>query len=189
VLDHVDKIAQTKVRRYITRIDDPTTRPRVAMSMQARQQVRTRQRQTKSEDDARCRERAALGAALSDDRAPRYTVGQVASLLGVQPWFLRRLDIMGVVTPTRSGGDQRRYSRADLERLIDARSLMREGVSVAGVRQVLDLRDRVAALEVELAEMRERRDGTAGARRSWSERAAGRAAGDHERSEDEGGRS
>lgn len=104
--------------------------------------------------DARRRELDALDAALGDDRAPRYSVGQVADLLDVRPWFLRRLDAMGVVTPTRSDGDQRRYSREDLERLIDARALMRQGVSVAGIRQVLELRDRVAELEDELAEWR-----------------------------------
>ena len=104
--------------------------------------------------DACRRELAALDAALGDDRAPRYSVGQVADLLDVRPWFLRRLDAMGVVTPTRSDGAQRRYSREDLERLIEARALMREGVSVAGVRQVLELRDRVAELEDERAERR-----------------------------------
>lgn len=114
------------------------------------------QRRPEGADADRLDERAALDAALGDDRAARYSVGQVADLLDVRPWFLRRLDAMGVVTPTRSDGDQRRYSRADLERLIDARSLMREGVSVAGIRQVLDLRDRVAELETELARARRR---------------------------------
>ena len=102
----------------------------------------------------RRRDRAALAAALDDDRAPRYSVGQVADLLDVRPWFLRRLDAMGVVTPTRSDGAQRRYSRENLERLIEARALMREGVSVAGIRQVMDLRRRVAELEAELARAR-----------------------------------
>lgn len=95
-------------------------------------------------------ELAAVNAALHDKGAARFTVGQVAELLDVRPWFLRRLDSLGVVTPTRSGGDQRRYSRADIERLIDARSLMREGVSVAGIRHVFALRERVAWLEAAL---------------------------------------
>ncbi len=99
-------------------------------------------------------DRAALDAVLGDNRTPLYSVGQVAELLDVRPWFLRRLDAMGVVTPTRSEGDQRRYSREDLERLIDARSLMREGVSVAGIRQVLALKQRVSELEAELSEAR-----------------------------------
>jgi DNA-binding transcriptional MerR regulator len=99
---------------------------------------------------ARGHELAAVDAALHDKGAARFTVGQVAELLDVRPWFLRRLDSLGVVTPTRSGGDQRRYSRADIERLIDARSLMREGVSVAGIRHVFALRERVASLEAAL---------------------------------------
>jgi MerR family transcriptional regulator/heat shock protein HspR len=110
--------------------------------------IRSRQEEA---DRARRRDRDALDAALDDEQAPRYSVGQVAELLGVRPWFLRRLDAMGVVTPTRSDGDQRRYSREDIERLIDARALMREGVSAAGVRHVLALQDRVAQLEAALS--------------------------------------
>jgi MerR family transcriptional regulator/heat shock protein HspR len=84
---------------------------------------------------------------LDDEAAPLFSVGQVAQLVGLQPWFLRRLDSMGVVTPTRSGGDHRRYSRADIRRLLAARALMHEGVSVAGVRYVFELEKRVAELE------------------------------------------
>ena len=120
---------------------------------------RAGQHQATEPGDARYRELAALDAALADGRAPRYSIGQVADLLDVRPWFLRRLDAMGVVTPTRSDGAQRRYSRENLERLIEARALMREGVSVAGIRQVLALRGRVAELEGELAASR-RRPGT-----------------------------
>ncbi|HLI55300.1 MAG TPA: MerR family transcriptional regulator [Acidimicrobiales bacterium] len=98
--------------------------------------------------------RSAVAAALDDETAPRYTVGQVAELLDVRPWFLRRLDTLGVVTPTRSSGDQRRYSRAQLGELVDAQALMREGVSLAGVRRVFELQARVAELEAELDEAR-----------------------------------
>jgi MerR family transcriptional regulator/heat shock protein HspR len=128
---------------------------------------RARRPHPQATGDARRRALAALDAALDDGRAPRFSIGQVADLLDVRPWFLRRLDAMGVVTPTRSGGDQRRYSREDLARLIDARALMSEGVSVAGIRQVLELRDRVAELESALAESRRwprgRGDGSAAA--------------------------
>ena len=50
---------------------------------------------------------------LDDENAPLYTVGQVAGILGVQPAFLRRLDVEEVVQPARSEGRQRRYSRQD----------------------------------------------------------------------------
>jgi MerR family transcriptional regulator, heat shock protein HspR len=39
---------------------------------------------------------------LDDGHAARYTVGQVAGMLDVQPAFLRRLDVERVVQPARS---------------------------------------------------------------------------------------
>ena len=106
-------------------------------------------------DSARHSARAALDSALADGSAPRYSIGQAADLLGVRPSLLRRLEASGVVSPARTDGDQRRYSREDLERLVDARALMSEGVSLAGVRRVLDLQDRVVELEAALSNLRE----------------------------------
>lgn len=96
-----------------------------------------------------------VGSVLDDEEMPLFSVGQVAELVGMRPWFLRRLDSMGVVTPTRSGAAHRRYSRADIRRLLDARALMRDGVSVAGVRRVLELKDKVAELEEALRTARD----------------------------------
>lgn len=112
---------------------------------------------------------AELDAVLGDEQAPLFSVGQVSELVGMQPRFLRRLDSMGVVSPSRSEGDHRRYSRADIRRLLDARSLMRDGVSVAGVRHVFELKDRVVELEEALRTARIGVD-----RRRSSRRVAGR---------------
>ena len=51
---------------------------------------------------------------LDDEDYPAVTMGQAAELLEVQPAFLRSLDAAGVVTPHRSGGGHRRYSRRQL---------------------------------------------------------------------------
>ncbi len=99
---------------------------------------------------------AALDAALSDARVPRFTIGQAAELVGVRPWFLRRLDALDVVKPTRSGGDQRRYSREQLGQVAEARALMSDGVSARGVRRVLELQARIERLEEELDRVRSR---------------------------------
>jgi len=74
-------------------------------------------------DSARHRARAFLDSALTNLSAPRYSIGQAAELSGGRPSMLRRLEASGVVSPARTDGDQRRYSRADLERLVDARAL------------------------------------------------------------------
>jgi MerR family transcriptional regulator/heat shock protein HspR len=105
---------------------------------------------------------APLDRALADLDAPRYTVGQVSELLGVRPWFLRRLDTLGLVTPSRSGGAQRRYSRRQLDQVADARALMDDGVSSAGVRKVFELQAQVGALQAELAETRAERAASGG---------------------------
>lgn len=94
-------------------------------------------------------------ASLDDDATlPFFTIGQVAQLLGIQPSVLRRLDDEGIVSPGRSEGGQRRYSRTEVERLREVLDLTDEGVTLAGVRKVLELRDRVSDLEQELARSR-----------------------------------
>lgn len=92
---------------------------------------------------------------LDDSSLPFYTIGQVAQILGIQPAALRRLDEQEIVSPDRSEGGQRRYSRAEVDRLREVIELTDEGVTLAGVRRVLALRQRVSDLEGEIAQMRE----------------------------------
>ncbi|WP_261164741.1 MerR family transcriptional regulator [Microbacterium sp. Marseille-Q6965] len=99
------------------------------------------------------------GAAQGDGRAterilsdePFYTIGQVATLLGVPAAQLRRLDAFEIVQPDRSQGNQRRYSADEIERLREVLRLGEEGVSLPGVRRILELRRRVDELEDRLA--------------------------------------
>jgi MerR family transcriptional regulator/heat shock protein HspR len=86
---------------------------------------------------------------------PFYTIGQVAQILGMQPAALRRLDEQDIVRPDRSEGGQRRYSRDEVERLREVIELTDEGVTLAGVRRVLALRQRVLDLEEEIAQIKD----------------------------------
>jgi MerR family transcriptional regulator/heat shock protein HspR len=100
------------------------------------------------------RRAGAAGPPLPGDDAPFYTIGQVATLLGVAPAALRRLDDQDIVSPERSEGGQRRYSRLEVERLREVLDLTDEGLTLPGVRKVLALRRRVESLEDELAGLR-----------------------------------
>ena len=89
-----------------------------------------------------------------DAELPFFTVGQVAQMLDVQQPFLRRLEAHDLVSPTRSDGNQRRYSRSDVDRVNDIVGLLDEGLTLAGVRRVLELQAEVDRLKGELARAR-----------------------------------
>ena len=93
---------------------------------------------------------------FEDEDLPLFTVGQVSGMLEVQQAFLRRLDEFGVVRPSRSDGGQRRYSRREVVTVQYVVSLTSEGVTLAGIRRILELEAQVARLEQECAELRDR---------------------------------
>lgn len=102
---------------------------------------------------------------LDDHDYPVLTVGEAATLLGVQPAFLRSLDKAGLVRPLRSHGGHRRYSRRQLEHAAKVRALFDQGHTLASAAQVLSLEDdlETARDERDLAyqqrdEAREQRD-------------------------------
>jgi MerR family transcriptional regulator, heat shock protein HspR len=91
---------------------------------------------------------------IDDHGRPLFTVGQVAELLDVQQAFLRRIEQHDLVSPARSDGRQRRYSRSDVARVEEIVDLVGDGLTLAGVRRVLELQAEVNALKTELADLR-----------------------------------
>jgi len=91
---------------------------------------------------------------LDDENLPLFTVGQVSIMLEVQQAFLRRLDQKGVVSPSRSEGKQRRYTRREVTVVQYVVQLAEQGVSLAGIRRILQLEAQVRELEQECAALR-----------------------------------
>ena len=87
---------------------------------------------------------------FDDEHAPLYTVGQVAGMLGVQPAFLRRVDMENVVQPARSDGGQRRYSRSDITQVQRVSEMAGEGMTLAGIRRIFVLEAEIADLKRQL---------------------------------------
>jgi len=98
--------------------------------------------------------------AMDDHHAALYTVGQVADMLGVQPAFLRRLDTEHLVQPARSDGGQRRYSRAEIDRIKRVTELVAEGFTLAGIRRLVELENEVDELQRLLGEQSEPSSGS-----------------------------
>jgi len=86
---------------------------------------------------------------LDDENLPLFTVGQVSQMLEIQQAFLRRLDQLRVVTPSRSAGGQRRYTRREITVVQYVVDLVDEGMTLAAVRRVLELEALVRELTAE----------------------------------------
>lgn len=82
-------------------------------------------------------------------------ISVAAELTGMHPQTLRVYESKGLVNPQRSGGNTRLYSRADIERLELIGQLTDEGINLAGVMRILDMKERAEKREEELARLQE----------------------------------
>jgi MerR family transcriptional regulator, heat shock protein HspR len=92
---------------------------------------------------------------LNDPDYPAFTIGQAAELLEVQQPFLRSLDAAGVVSPERSDGGHRRYSRRQLETITRLRELLDQGHALAAAAHIIGLQDDLAAAHAEIDALRD----------------------------------
>lgn len=86
-------------------------------------------------------------AVSADPHSPRFVISLAAELADMHPQTLRQYDRMGLVTPRRQGGRHRRYSAYDVSQLREIQQLSQEGVSLEGIRRILQLQNRVEELE------------------------------------------
>ena len=90
---------------------------------------------------------------LDNEDYPSVTMGRAAELIGVQPAFLRRLDAAGVLSPTRTDGNHRLYSRRQLELATRLRSLVDEGLSLDAAARIVGLEDDLGAAHARISEL------------------------------------
>ncbi|OYD61229.1 MerR family transcriptional regulator [Rhodococcus sp. OK302] len=87
---------------------------------------------------------SALSGKFDDEDYPAYSMGQAAELLGVRQAFLRSLDAAKLLTPQRSGGGHRRYSRYQLRLAARAHELVAEGTALESACRIIILEDQLA---------------------------------------------
>lgn len=89
----------------------------------------------------------------SDD-SRTFLISVAAQLAGMHAQTLRTYDRLGLVSPRRTTGGGRRYSQRDVELLREVQRLSQdEGVNLAGIKRVIELTNRVEALQARLQEM------------------------------------
>ncbi|MFE9578064.1 MerR family transcriptional regulator [Nocardia sp. NPDC006044] len=81
---------------------------------------------------------------LDDDTYPAYSMGRAAEILGVTQAFLRGLDAAQLLTPQRSAGGHRRYSRYQLRIAGRVRELVDAGNTMEAACRIVILEDQLA---------------------------------------------
>ena len=92
----------------------------------------------------------------NDRNRPVYMIGVAAQLAGMHPQTLRSYEQKGLVTPQRTSGNTRMYSQADIERLALINELTDEGINLAGVIRILDLKGRLDERDQEIDDLHRR---------------------------------
>ena len=86
---------------------------------------------------------------------PIFVISVAAELADMHPQTLRQYDRLGIVSPSRAPGKSRRYSQRDVNMLREVQRLSQEGVSLEGIKRILQLENQVAALQRRVSELTE----------------------------------
>jgi len=82
------------------------------------------------------------------DEEPRYVISIAARILSIQTHTLRYYEKIGIIEPSRSGGNIRLYSDRDIAHLRRVKTLMDDlGVNLAGVEVILRMAQRMTELQ------------------------------------------
>ena len=88
-----------------------------------------------------------------DEHSQVFVISIAAELAGMHPQTLRQYDRLGLVSPSRTAGKSRRYSMRDVETLQQIARHGSEGVSLEGIRRILELEDQVGELRGRVREL------------------------------------
>ena len=88
------------------------------------------------------------------DDAAVYVISVAAEISGLHPQTLRQYDKLGLVSPSRTEGRNRRYSLRDIALLRAVQKLVGEGINHAGIRRIIELESAMANMANEVAQLR-----------------------------------
>ena len=91
---------------------------------------------------------------LPDDDAGVYVISVAAEISGMHPQTLRQYDKLGLVSPSRTEGRNRRYSLRDIALLRAVQKLVGEGINHAGIKRIIELESAMANMAVDVAQLR-----------------------------------
>ncbi len=88
-----------------------------------------------------------------DPDAPILTIAAAAELARMHPQTLRQYDRMGLVKPSRTSGQSRRYTLRNVTQLVEVAKLSNEGVSLVAIKRIMDLENQAVDLKSRVSEL------------------------------------
>jgi len=88
-----------------------------------------------------------------DPDAPILTIAAAAELARMHPQTLRQYDRMGLVKPSRTIGQSRRYTLRNVSQLAEVAKLSSEGVSLVAIKRIIDLENYVVEMKQRVHEL------------------------------------
>ena len=95
-----------------------------------------------------------VNAGWADPNQGLFSISVAAELAGLHPQTLRIYEREGLLAPARSAGGTRRYSSSDIDQLQEICALTADGLNLAGIRRVLELREETRRLQAEVTALR-----------------------------------
>jgi MerR family transcriptional regulator, heat shock protein HspR len=88
-----------------------------------------------------------------DENTPLFVISVAAELALMHPQTLRQYDRMGLVSPSRTSGQSRRYTMRNVAQLRQIAALSAEGVSLEGIRRILELENNNSELKARVRDL------------------------------------
>ena len=88
------------------------------------------------------------------DDAAVYVISVAAEISGLHPQTLRQYDKLGLVSPSRTEGRNRRYSLREIALVRAVQKLVGEGINHAGIKRIIELESAMANMAIEVAQLR-----------------------------------
>ena len=86
---------------------------------------------------------------------PCYVISIAARMVGMHQQTLRYYERVGLIEPSRTRGNIRLYSPANINRLRQIQRLISDlGVNLAGVEVIINMGQRLQSLEAEIQQLR-----------------------------------
>ena len=88
-----------------------------------------------------------------DENTPLFVISVAAELALMHPQTLRQYDRMGLVSPSRTQGQSRRYTMRNVQQLRQVALLSSEGVSLEGIKRILELENSNTELKARVRDL------------------------------------